>query len=84
MWQLAEHAIHPVEPDDLKRVVEDRSVAAGLQVKVSARSLADAALGDVITLQALDSTKRYQARVTGPQECMVFVDAPKVVAIDRK
>ena len=36
-------------------------------VKATARALNDAGLGDVISLQAADSTKRYQARVTGPQ-----------------
>jgi flagella basal body P-ring formation protein FlgA len=56
------------------------SIASGLQVKATARALADAGLGDVITLQAADGSKRYQARVTGPQECMVFVDSPRISA----
>lgn len=54
------------------------SVAAGIQVKASAKALADAALGDVILLQATETKKQFQGRVTAPQEAMVFVDSPKV------
>jgi len=56
------------------------SVAAGVQVKASAKALADAALGDVLLLQATESKKQFQGRVTAPQEAMVFVDSPKVAA----
>jgi len=56
------------------------SVAAGIQVKASAKALADAALGDVILLQATETKKQFQGRVTAPQEAMVFVDSPKVAA----
>lgn len=54
------------------------SVAAGIQVKAAAKALADAALGDVILLQATETKKQFQGRVTAPQEAMVFVDSPKV------
>lgn len=56
------------------------SVAAGIQVKASAKALGDAALGDVILLQATETKKQFQGRVTAPQEAMVFVDSPKVAA----
>jgi flagella basal body P-ring formation protein FlgA len=54
------------------------SVAAGIQVKAAAKALADAALGDVILLEATETKKQFQGRVTAPQEAMVFVDSPKV------
>jgi flagella basal body P-ring formation protein FlgA len=54
------------------------SVAAGVQVKATAKALADAALGDVILLQATQTKKQFQGRVTAAQEAMVFVDSPKV------
>jgi flagella basal body P-ring formation protein FlgA len=54
------------------------SVAAGIQVKAAAKALADAALGDVITLESTETRKQFQGRVTAPQEAMVFVDSPKV------
>jgi len=54
------------------------SVAAGIQIKATAKSLADAALGDTILLEGTETKKQFQARVTAPQEAMVFVDTPKV------
>jgi flagella basal body P-ring formation protein FlgA len=54
------------------------SVAAGVQVKATAKSLSAGSLGDVIVLQATESKRQFQARVTGPQEAMVFVDTPRV------
>ena len=54
------------------------SLAAGVQIKATAKSLADAALGDTILLEAIETKKQFQARVTAPQEAMVFVDTPKV------
>jgi flagella basal body P-ring formation protein FlgA len=56
------------------------SVAAGVQVKATAKALAEAALGDVILLEAVETKKQFQGRVTGPQEAMVFVDSAKVAA----
>jgi flagella basal body P-ring formation protein FlgA len=56
------------------------SVAAGVQIKATAKSLADAALGDTILLEATETKKQFQGRVTAPQEAMVFVDTPKVTA----
>jgi len=56
------------------------SVAAGIQVKATAKALADASLGDVILLEASENKKQFQGRVTAPQEAMVFVDSPKVAA----
>lgn len=56
------------------------SLAAGIQVKATAKALANAALGDVILLEAIETRKQFQGRVTAPQEAMVFVDSPKVAA----
>jgi len=60
------------------------SLAAGVQVKATAKSLGDGALGDVILLEATENNKRFQARVTAPQEAMVFVDTPSVAAENKK
>jgi len=54
------------------------SLAAGVKIKATAKSLGDAALGDVLLLESSETKKQFQARVTGPQEAMVFVDTPKV------
>jgi flagella basal body P-ring formation protein FlgA len=54
------------------------SLAAGIQVKVTAKALADGALGDVVLLEATETKKRFQGRITAPQEAMVFVDTPIV------
>jgi flagella basal body P-ring formation protein FlgA len=56
------------------------SLAAGIQVKATAKALADGALGDVILLEAAETKKQFQGRVTAPQEAMVFVDTPTVAA----
>lgn len=58
------------------------SVAAGISVKVTARSLSEGSLGDVIRVQADDGKQSYQARVTGPLEAMVLVDSPRVTATE--
>lgn len=55
-------------------------VAPGVQVKATAKSLAAGGLGDVVLLESPESNKRFQARVTAPQEAMVFVDTPTVAA----
>jgi flagella basal body P-ring formation protein FlgA len=54
------------------------SLAAGVQVKARAKALADGSLGEVIVLQGSETKRQFQARVTAPQEAMVFVDTPKV------
>lgn len=54
------------------------SIAAGVQVKATGKALADAALGDVILLEAAETKKQFQCRVTAPQEAMVFVESPQV------
>jgi flagella basal body P-ring formation protein FlgA len=56
------------------------SIAAGVQVKTSAKSLAEGALGDVVLLQGDRPENKFQARITGYQEAMVFVDTPRVAS----
>jgi flagella basal body P-ring formation protein FlgA len=61
-------------------LISVHSVAAGVQVKVAAKALADGGLGEVILLESPDTRKQFPARITGRQEAMVFVDSPKVAA----
>ena len=52
---------------------------AGIQVRVSARSHDDGAVGDLVTVESLGKRETYFARVTGPQACDVFAHAMTAV-----
>ncbi len=54
------------------------SLAAGVQVKAVAKAMAEGGLGDVVQLESTESKKHFQARITAPQEAMVFIDTPTV------
>lgn len=56
------------------------SIAAGVQIKAKAKATGDSGLGDLVQLESIETGKKIQARVTAPQEAMVFVDSPKVAA----
>ena len=55
--------------------------AEGVQVKTSARAMEQGALGDLITLQVVDSRERYTARVIGQQKAEVYASGVVVPAI---
>ncbi len=69
---------HYVRPQVLVRrgeIVTVYARTAGIQVRVSARSRDEGALGDLVTVESLSKRETYFARVTGPQACDVFAHA---------
>ena len=69
---------HSVRPQVLVRRGEIITVyarTAGIQVRVSARSRDEGAMGDLVTVESLTKRETYFARVTGPQACDVFAHA---------
>ncbi len=69
---------HYVRPQVLVRrgeIVTIYARTAGIQVRVSARSHDEGAMGDLVTVESLSKRETYFARVTGPQACDVFAHA---------
>jgi flagella basal body P-ring formation protein FlgA len=48
----------------------------GIRVRTQARARENAALGDLVQVESLESRERYDAQVTGPKEATVLAGAP--------
>ncbi|HEX4142687.1 MAG TPA: flagellar basal body P-ring formation chaperone FlgA [Pirellulales bacterium] len=56
-------------------IVTIYSRTAGIQVRVTARSREDGAMGDLVTIESLAQRETYFARVVGPQTAEVYAHA---------
>jgi flagella basal body P-ring formation protein FlgA len=53
-------------------VIAVRSQGGGIRVRTSARALKDAANGELVQVESLETREKYDVRVVGPREAVVF------------
>lgn len=91
------HAIRAGEPlffDQLRspvvvkrgEVITVTSQAGGIRVRTTARARQDAAVGELVQVESLETRERYDVRVTGPREATILavVLPPKPFSNERR
>jgi flagellar basal body P-ring formation protein FlgA len=53
-------------------VITVSSQSGGIRVRTSGRATRDASIGELVQVEALGSREKYDARVTGPREAVVY------------
>jgi flagella basal body P-ring formation protein FlgA len=48
------------------------SQSGGIRVRTSGRAMRDAAVGELVQIESMGSREKYDARVTGPREAVVY------------
>jgi len=66
-------------------VITVTSQAGGIRVRTTARARQDAALGELVQVESMETRERYDVRVTGPREAAILavVSSPRPVSARR-